>query len=49
MTPLNILIACEESGVAHNAKDASKTFTGVASAMAEQWSQFLLTIDTLQE
>ena len=36
-------------GVAHNAKDASKTFTGVASAMAEQWSQFLLTIDTLQE
>lgn len=24
-------------GVAHNAKDASKTFEGVASAMAEQW------------
>jgi hypothetical protein len=24
-------------GVAHNAKDASKTFTGVAKAMAEQW------------
>lgn len=24
-------------GVAHNAKDASKTFSGVAQAMAEQW------------
>ena len=24
-------------GVAHNAKDASKTFRGIAQAMAEQW------------
>ena len=24
-------------GVAHNAKDASKTFSGIAEAMAEQW------------
>lgn len=24
-------------GVAHNAKDASKTFSGIAKAMAEQW------------
>jgi hypothetical protein len=24
-------------GVAHNAKDASRTFTGIAEAMAEQW------------
>ena len=24
-------------GVAHNAKDASKTFCGIAKAMAEQW------------
>lgn len=24
-------------GVAHNAKDASKTFSGIAQAMAEQW------------
>ena len=24
-------------GVAHNAKDASKTFSGIARAMAEQW------------
>ena len=25
-------------GIAHNAKDASKTFKGIAEAMAEQWS-----------
>jgi hypothetical protein len=25
------------NGVAHNAKDASKTFPGIAEAMAEQW------------
>ena len=25
------------SGFVHNAKDASKTFTGIAKAMAEQW------------
>ena len=30
-------------GVAHNAKDASKTFKGIASAMAQQWSDFLST------
>lgn len=27
-------------GVAHNAKDASKTFEGIANAMAEQWSDY---------
>lgn len=26
-------------GVAHNAKDASKTFEGIAKAMAEQWGK----------
>ena len=26
-------------GVAHNAKDASKTFKGIAEAMAEQWGE----------
>lgn len=29
-------------GVAHNAKDASKTFPGIAKAMAEQWMPLLL-------
>ena len=29
-------------GVAHNAKVASKTFKGVAAAMAEQWSEYLI-------
>lgn len=29
-------------GVAHNAKDASKTFSGIARAMASQWSDFIL-------
>ena len=29
-------------GVAHNAKDASKTFQGIAKAMAEQWMPLLL-------
>lgn len=28
-------------GVAHNAKDASKTFPGIAKAMAEQWGNLL--------
>ena len=28
-------------GVAHNAKDGSKTFEGVARAMAEQWGKFI--------
>ena len=28
-------------GVAHNAKDASKTFPGIAKAMAEQWMPLL--------
>lgn len=28
-------------GVAHNAKNASKTFPGIAAAMAEQWGKFL--------
>lgn len=28
-------------GVAHNAKDASKTFPGIAKAMAEQWGKLL--------
>lgn len=28
---------CGSRGVAHNAKDASKTFSGIAQAMAEQW------------
>ena len=29
-------------GVAHNAKDASKTFPGIAKAMAEQWSEWVM-------
>ena len=29
-------------GVAHNAKEASKTFEGIARAMAEQWSDYIL-------
>ena len=29
-------------GVAHNAKDASKTFAGIAQAMAVQWSDYIL-------
>ncbi len=29
-------------GVAHNAKTASKTFKGIASAIANQWSNYLL-------
>lgn len=29
-------------GIAHNAKDASKTFEGIAKAMAEQWSEYIL-------
>lgn len=29
-------------GVAHDAKTASKTFGGIANAMAEQWSEYLL-------
>lgn len=29
-------------GVAHTAKDASKTFPGVAKAIAEQWSYYLI-------
>lgn len=28
-------------GVAHNAKDASKTFEGIAEAMAEQWGDLI--------
>lgn len=28
-------------GVAHNSKDRSKTFQGIAAAMASQWSQYL--------
>ena len=28
-------------GVAHNAKDASKTFQGIADAMADQWGKLL--------
>lgn len=28
---------CGSRGVVHNAKDASKTFPGIAAAMAEQW------------
>lgn len=28
-------------GIAHNAKDASKTFKGIAEAMANQWSEIL--------
>ena len=31
-------------GVAKNAKESSKTFTGVAKAMAEQWGKYLLKI-----
>lgn len=31
-------------GVAHNAKDASKTFKGIASAIAKQWSDYLLNL-----
>jgi len=26
------------SGFVHNAKDASKTFSGIAKAMSEQWT-----------
>lgn len=29
-------------GVAHNAKEASKTFKGIAEAIARQWSDYLL-------
>lgn len=29
-------------GVAHTAKDASKTFIGIANAMAKQWSDFII-------
>lgn len=29
-------------GIAKNAKESSKTFTGVAKAMAEQWSNFIV-------
>ena len=29
-------------GVAHDAKTASKTFPGVAKAMAEQWTEYLM-------
>jgi len=29
-------------GIAHNAKTASKTFSGIAKAMAEQWGDYLL-------
>ena len=28
-------------GVAHSQKDRSKTFKGIASAMAEQWGDFI--------
>lgn len=28
-------------GVAHNAKDGSKTFEGVARAMADQWGSYI--------
>ena len=28
-------------GVARNAKEASKTFDGIAMAMAEQWSEYI--------
>jgi len=31
-------------GIAKNAKESSKTFTGVAKAMAEQWGKYLLKI-----
>lgn len=31
-------------GVAHNAKTASKTFPGIAKAMAEQWSEYLKSV-----
>lgn len=29
-------------GVAHNAKEASKTFPGVAKAIADQWSKYII-------
>lgn len=29
-------------GIAHNALDASKTFQGIADAMANQWSEFII-------
>lgn len=35
-------IASYGRGVARTAKDASKTFRGIASAMAEQWEYFIL-------
>ena len=31
-------------GIAHNAKTASKTFKGIAEAIAQQWSDYLLEI-----
>ena len=37
-----VLVACEESQRVCTAKDRSKTFSGVARAMAEQWSVALL-------
>lgn len=29
-------------GIAHNAKEASKTFRGIAEAIAKQWSEYLI-------
>lgn len=31
-----------QRGVVKNQKEASKTFTGIAKAMAEQWGEFIL-------
>jgi len=33
-----------QKGIAHTAKEASKTFQGIANAMALQWTMYLLTL-----
>ena len=43
---MRVLIACEgltaKGGQAERAKARSKTFPGIAKAMAEQWSKYLI-------
>ena len=36
-------------GTAHGSRKRSKTFPGIAQAMAEQWSEFILNDDELEE
>ena len=33
-------------GIAHDAKTASKTFPGIANAMASQWGNFVITLNS---